>query len=93
MAAVAGGGRTHGDTGTAVTKQWIPWAERKPEHCSRILIHRSVAGQSYVDAIAYHEEPDTSMKPLADTKHITHWMPMPDAPADYAQLQASTHTA
>jgi hypothetical protein len=62
--------------------QWKLFSEEKPEPDTRIIIHRLINNQSYVDVISYYEEPKSGLKPWVDIKGITHWMNLPDAPKD-----------
>ena len=62
--------------------EWNLFSETKPESFKRIIIHRLINDQSYVDVINYYEEPQSGLPPLVDIKGITHWMNLPDAPKD-----------
>jgi len=61
--------------------QWRDFADEKPKNYSRVIVHRVIGQQSYVDVMNYIEEPQSGLKPLVDLEHIRHWMPMPEAPA------------
>jgi hypothetical protein len=60
--------------------QWRDFADEKPTNCSRVIVHRVIGQQSYVDVMNYIEEPQSGLKPLIDLEHIRHWMPMPETP-------------
>lgn len=60
--------------------QWRDFADEKPANYSRVIVHRVIGKHSYVDVIAYIDEPASGIKPFVDTQHIRHWMPMPEAP-------------
>jgi|688.fasta_scaffold65762_12 hypothetical protein len=60
--------------------QWREFATEKPENYSRVIVHRVIGDKSYVDVMNYIEEPASGMKPLVDTQHVKHWMPMPKEP-------------
>jgi len=60
--------------------QWRDFADEKPTNYSRVIVHRVIGEKSYVDAMNYIEEPASGMKPLVDTQHIRHWMPLPEPP-------------
>jgi hypothetical protein len=60
--------------------QWRSFADEKPTNYSRVIVHRVIGDKSYVDVMNYIEEPASGMKPLVDTQHIKHWMPMPKEP-------------
>jgi len=62
--------------------EWKLFSEIKPEPYTRIIIHRLINNQSYVDVISYYEEPKSGLKPWVDIKGITHWMNLPPAPKD-----------
>jgi hypothetical protein len=62
--------------------EWKVFSEIKPEQYTRIIIHRLIGKNSYVDVVNYFEEPENKMTPLNNIKGITHWMPLPDAPKD-----------
>jgi hypothetical protein len=66
--------------------QWREFATEKPENYSRVIAHRVIGQRSYVDVMSYIEEPESGMKPLVDTQHIKHWMPMPEPPAYLQEL-------
>ncbi len=58
------------------------FSEIKPEQYTRIIVHRLIGKNSYVDVLNYFEEQENKMTPLNNIKGITHWMPLPDAPKD-----------
>ena len=60
--------------------QWRSFADEKPTNYSRVIVHRVIGKQSYVDVINYITEEECGLKPLVDTQHIKHWMPMPKEP-------------
>jgi hypothetical protein len=43
---------------------WKLFSEEKPEQYTKIIIHRVIGKQSYVDVINYFEEPETKLAPL-----------------------------
>jgi hypothetical protein len=61
--------------------QWRDFADEKPTNYSRVIVHRVIGQQSYVDVMNYIEEPQSGLKPLVALEHIRHWMPLPKAPA------------
>jgi hypothetical protein len=62
--------------------QWRDFADEKPTNYSRVIVHRVIGDKSYVDVMNYIEEPESGMRPLVDTQHIKHWMPMPSSPRE-----------
>jgi hypothetical protein len=62
--------------------EWKVFSEIKPEQYTRIIIHRLIGKNSYVDVVNYFEESGNKMVPLNNLIGITHWMPLPDAPKD-----------
>ena len=60
--------------------RWRDFADEKPTNYSRVIVHRVIGKQSYVDVINYIEEPECALKPLVDTQHIRHWMLLPEPP-------------
>jgi hypothetical protein len=60
--------------------EWKLLSEEKPEQYTRIIIHRVIGKQSYVDVVNYFEEPEIKLASLNNIKGITHWMPLPEAP-------------
>ena len=66
--------------------QWRDFSDEKPTNYSRVIVHRVIGEKSYVDAVNYIEEPQSGLKPLVDTQHIKHWMPMPQAPPELQEL-------
>jgi hypothetical protein len=62
--------------------EWKVFSEIKPEQYTRIIVHRLIGKNSYVDVLNYFEEQENKMTPLNNIKGITHWMPLPDAPKD-----------
>ena len=65
---------------------WRDFANEKPDNYSRVIVHRVIGKQSYVDVMNYIEELASGMKPFVDTQHIRHWMPMPEAPPELQEL-------
>ena len=61
--------------------QWRDFADEKPTNYSRVIVHRVIGQQSYVDVMNYFEEPASGLRPFVEVEHIRHWMPMPEAPA------------
>jgi hypothetical protein len=61
--------------------QWRSFEDEKPTNYSRVIVHRVIGEQSYVDVMNYIEEPTSGLRPLVEVEHIRHWMPMPEAPA------------
>jgi hypothetical protein len=62
--------------------EWKVFSEIKPEQYTRIIVHRLIGKNSYVDVLNYFEEPENKMVSLNNLIGITHWMPLPDAPKD-----------
>ena len=62
--------------------EWKVFSEIKPEQYTRIIVHRLIGKNSYVDVVNYFEESGNKMVPLNNLIGITHWMPLPDAPKD-----------
>jgi hypothetical protein len=60
--------------------QWRSFADEKPTNYSRVIVHRVIGKQSYVDVMNYIEEPASGLKPVVDLEQIKHWMPMPKEP-------------
>jgi hypothetical protein len=60
--------------------QWRSFEDEKPTNYSRVIVHRVIGQQSYVDVMNYIEEPQSGLKPLVDLEHIKHWMLLPEPP-------------
>jgi hypothetical protein len=61
--------------------RWRDFADEKPTNYSRVIVHRVIGQQSYVDVMNYFEEPASGLRSFVEVEHIRHWMPMPEAPA------------
>jgi len=62
--------------------EWKVFSEIKPEQYTRIIVHRLIGKNSYVDVLNYFEEPENKMVSLNNLIGITHWMPLPEPPKD-----------
>ena len=62
--------------------EWIPLSDREPPE-SRVLVARRMPdGNRYIDVMVWVPEPYSGLPPLPSKLHVTHWMPLPEFPAD-----------
>jgi hypothetical protein len=65
-----------------VKMEWIPLSEREPPE-SRVIVARQMPnGCQYIDVMVWIPEPYSGLPPLPSKLHATHWMPLPEFPAD-----------
>lgn len=63
------------------THKWIPVTERLPEDIRHVLVYHKLSGCGYCDRAWYDSDAQKWRSALKMNMKVTHWMPLPEPPA------------